>query len=131
MVKRTGREGFSVLEATIALALIALAAGLAAATLPAETRFAAASLRETAARRAATSLLEQAGARRGELRPGESAVALDPVLRETLDTPRARRTVLEVEPGLLEIDVRVEWSEPGGETAHVDLVTRLAREAGR
>jgi hypothetical protein len=116
------------LEATIALAVIALVAGTFLWTGPQQARATATVFRQAQALRAAESVLEHAQVE--ELVAGRRDVAL-----AEGDAPpgaRAERTSREIEPGLWEVTSVVRWDEPG-EVAprEARLVTWVARERGR
>ena len=127
-MSRRRTAGFSMLESTIALAIVGLVASTFLWSGPETARGTAAAFRASAAHRLAGGVLERAGD--GPLSEGQTTLAVPE------DSPIAGaelvRTVREREPGLYEVEALVRWQEPG-ETAPRSsrLVTMIAREVPR
>ncbi len=130
VVRRAPRDtaGFSMLEATIALAVIAAVAGAFLWSGPRQVRATAAEFRATVARRLAEGVLEETP--RDAITTGERVVALR--AGSALPDATAQRSVREVEPGLLEVTALVRWREPGESTPReTRLVTWMAQDPER
>ena len=126
---RSASAGFTVIEAVIALTVIALVAGALLAAGPVQIRGAADAFRDAAALRLAEADLEHAAAAPETLRAGVSAPRT--VASPALDAPTVERHVRERAPGLLAVRTVVRWSEPGGVARELALETLVAREVPR
>lgn len=123
MVSRRRCAGFSVLEATIALAVIGTVAAATMWSVPQQIKATGTAFRTAAARRVARSVLETTI--QSDLVAGEHAVDL--VESSPLDAADVVRNVRAVDAGLWEIEAVVRWREPGEDTARESrLVTWIA-----
>jgi len=122
---RTRSAGFSLLESTIALAVVAMVAGTFLWGAPDQVRATSAAFRASAAHRIATGVLETAGT--ATLTPGTVDLPVPPA--SLLSGAEVTRVVREREPGLLEVEAIVRWSEPGeSDPRESRLVTLVAVE---
>ena len=127
MVARRRTAGFSVLEATIALTVVGLVATAFVSTGPAQIRASSTAFRAAAARRLASSVLEETPRHRLT----EGATDVD-ITCDALPEARAERHVRALEPGLYEVEAVVTWYEPGDATPRTErLVTLRATEEPR
>ena len=130
MPGRRRAAGFSVLEATISLGVLALVGGTIVWGGPAQLRATAAGFRASSAHRLATGALEAAGAHARELETGTLVLSVPE--SAPLADAHLVRVVTERRPGLLEVEAIVRWSEPGEATPReTRVVTLVARETDR
>ena len=125
MVMRRRCAGFSLLETTIALAVVGVVATTMMWSGPQQIKATGTAFRAAAARRAARSVLETT--QQSDLVAGEHVVELNP--SSPLDAANATRNGRSVDTGLWEVEAIVRWREPGEATARESrLVTWIAGE---
>ncbi len=130
MIGRRRCAGFSVLEATISLGVLALVGGTLIWGGPSQLRATAAGFRASSAHRLATGALEAAGTHALELEAGTLELSVPE--NAPLADAHLMRVVTERRPGLFEVEAIVRWSEPGeAAPRETRIVTLVARETDR
>lgn len=130
MVRRRRARGLSVLECTIALAVVASIATTVAVTGTSHLRAFARAHEETLAGRAAASRLERLSADRGAFVEGTTSFAPNQRQGDAV-FGKGSQTLTRVGPGLWRADVEVTWPAADGGTGRVKLATLFAREEPR
>jgi len=128
VVARRRSAGFSMLEATIALVLIAVVATSLVGSGPRQVRATATAFRAAAARRVAESVLETVP----RTAPAAGSTAVPVATDVPLSDVSATRHVRRIDDGLWEVEAVVSWHEPGeGTPRTARLVTWIAAEDAR
>jgi prepilin-type N-terminal cleavage/methylation domain-containing protein len=123
--RRRRSRGFSVMEALCAMAILVVLATAASLGGRGQLRHVGDRFDELAALNLASSRIEAIDAWDHPLVEGETEFDVDP---QSLPSAQGRQKIGEIEPGLFEITIRVEYGPD--QARSVELTTWMAREVG-